>query len=484
MRRTLAHVAAIVCVSSALTAVAQTRTLTEPVDRLSLEEVLASSAEFFPAILEAEVNRRIVAGEQEIALGNFDLLFNADAFSRASGFYDGNVITSKVTQPIRPLGAQIYGQYQISEGDFPIYEDGSFTNRGGQAKVGVLLSLLRDRDIDERRFAEQDATLALRGAELDVLLTKVGVQRKAALAYWKWVAYGQQLQVYKDLLDIAENRDAGLIKQVSSGARARIFLTENQQNIIRRRTFVVAAQRDYRRAGNDLAFYLRDADGRPSQPANSRLPSQVQPVTNGAELTATALDSMAAMVSQQPAVQMLRNTIQRAANTISLRENALKPQLDFRVELAEGLGGVGEGGVSRDSTDTIVGLQFSVPLQRRAAKAKLEQARNKLQALRFKQQQLQEQLALELNDIVFTLRFAEQLSVLSAQEVEQSALLEAAELIRFRNGASDFFLVNVREQAVANARIKAISAALDTRLAQVDFDTATLNLTQLGIETN
>ncbi|MFK8052931.1 MAG: TolC family protein [Woeseiaceae bacterium] len=470
-----------------LTVLASALSASEPsaeapdVSELKLVEVLQSSGEFFPAILEAEINRDIVAGEQQIARGKFDVLFSADSYNRVGGFYDGSVLTSKITQPLRPLGAKIFGQYRISEGDFPIYEDGYFTNTGGQAKVGVVLSLLRDRDIDEQRFAEQDAGLALQAADLDVLLTRIGVQRKAALAYWKWVAYGQQLQVYKDLLEIAESRDAGLIRQVSSGARARIFLTENQQNITRRRTFVASAERDYQRAANDLAFYLRDDIGKPRQPRKERLPEQVQPVTNGVELTAGALASMDSILAKQPEVQQLRNTIRRAANRIALRENALKPQLDLSLELAEGLGTVGEGGPSRDSTDTVVGLKFSVPIQRNAAKAKLAQSRSKLSALMVKEQQLQEKLALQLNDIVLTLRFAEQLSVLSALEVKQSAVLEEAEVTRFKSGASDFFLVNIREQSVANARIKAISAALDTRLAQVDFDTATLNLEALGV---
>ncbi|MEM7764190.1 MAG: TolC family protein [Pseudomonadota bacterium] len=478
MKRAVAIVAGLLCCT-----VSAQETEAEPpsVPPLTLQEVLTSSANFFPAILEAELNRAVVAGEQQIALGKFDILFDADSYNRASGFYDGQVLTSKVTQPLRPLGAKLFGQYQISDGDFPIYEDGFFTNRGGQAKVGVVMSLLRDRDIDERRFAEQDARLALQQADLDVLLTRIGVQRKAAMAYWKWVAYGQQLQVYRDLLTIAEDRDAGLIKQVASGARARIFLTENQQNIVRRRTFVAAAERDFLRAANDLAFYLRDGQGSPLQPPLNRLPSGVEPVSDGVALTAKALDSMSAMIEQQPEVRRLRTTIRRAANTIALRENALKPQLDLTVELAEGLGGVGEGGVSRDSTDTMIGLNFSVPVQRNAAKAKLQQARDKLDALRVKERQLQEQLALQLNAIVLTLRFAEQLAVLSVQEVEQSSILEQAELTRFRSGASDFFVVNIRERAVANARIKAISAALDTRLAQVDFDTATLNLRSLGI---
>lgn len=449
---------------------------------LPLDEVLDASGEHFPKILEALAERRVAAGERLAALGAFDLVFNADSYSYATGFYDGsNVLGAKATQPLRAMGAEVYGQYRISTGDFPIYQDEFFTNNGGQAKVGVLFSLLRDRDIDERRFAESDAQFALRDADFEVLLTQVGVQQAAATAYWKWVAAGQALGVYRDLLSIAERRDVGLRKQLEQGAIAAIFVTENQQNITRRQSFVMSAERDFRRAALDLAFYYRDGEGLPRMPDSDRLPPVVPVASSAAIPPAMVERDIDRALQRRPEVAQLRNTIERGMNKMRLQENALLPRFDVRLEAGQGLGSIDQGGSSRDSTDTTLGLSFSVPIQRRAARARLEQARNKLDAMRLQQQQLEEKIALEVQDILLSLRYAEQLAQLAGQELTQSRQLEAAEQKRFESGASDFFLVNVREQAVANVRVKAVAASLQTQIARINLDAATINLERLRL---
>ena len=395
---------------------------------LRLADVLATSAMRFPAILAERAERDAAAGEIGIAAGAFDTLVDASSDSYASGFYDGQVVRSTVRQPLRRFGASLYGEYQISDGDFPIYEDENFTNRGGKAKVGVVLSLLRDRDIDDRRFATEDAALGLEQAELDVLLTQIAVQRDAAVAYWRWVAAGQRLAVYEDLLANAEDRDAGLVREVASGARAAIFLTENRQTITQRRSLVAQSERDFLLAANRLAFYLRDADGRPLLPTRDRVPDAMEPPPATAP---RALQSAATVLLNRPELRQLETRIRRAGNRLRLRENLLKPRFDVSVSVAEGIGGVGEGGVSRDSTDTVIGLNFSVPIQQRTARGRVAQAEAELEALRRQRQLAEERIALELEAIVMGLNYAEQLASLASTEVEQSQRLEEAEITRF-----------------------------------------------------
>ncbi|MEM7691071.1 MAG: TolC family protein, partial [Pseudomonadota bacterium] len=195
-------------------------------DPLLPMDVLESSEQHFPSILKAIAERQVAQGRVTEAVGAFDLVFSSEGFDRFEGFYDGIAVTNKAVKPLRALGAQVYGEYSISNGDFPIYEDVNFTNTGGTAKLGFLFSLFRDRDIDARRFGEIDASLALQQADLEVLLTKLGVQQRALAAYWEWVATGQQLAVYESLLEIALERESGLETEVESGRRAAIFLTE------------------------------------------------------------------------------------------------------------------------------------------------------------------------------------------------------------------------------------------------------------------
>ncbi len=450
----------------------------EPV--LTLDAVLDASATHFPAILKGLAARRAAEGTAVEALGAFDVVFDATGFSRVAGFYDGTAAEGTVKQRVRPLGADLYAGYRISDGTFPIYEDENFTNLGGAVKVGLMFSLLRDRVIDNERFAERDAQFGLRAADLELLLTRIGVQQRAQLAYWRWVTEVRKLGVYESLLDIAQTRQDALERQVERGARAAIFLTENLQNIMRRQSLVRSAERDVAVAANELSLYYRGPGGSPLVPTSAQVPpgEALASVEALARVDETAIPDA---LERRPELALLRNAIDRERNRIALAENNLKPRIDLGMEVQTGLGGVGEGGVSRDSTDTVVGFTFNVPLQRRAEKGRLARSQAQLSARLEEQRLTEDRIQLEIRNVLVDLRAASDLLAIAAQEVEQADIMRSSEQRRFESGASDFFLVNVREEVAANARIKLVEAELETRLARANFDAASVDLDRLGL---
>jgi hypothetical protein len=104
-----------------------------------------------------------------------------------------------------------------------------------------------------------------------------------------------------------------------------------------------------------------------------------------------------------------------------------------------------------------------------------------LQATEFRRQTVEEKLEIELENILLDLSFAQALVQLAAEEVGQAVILRDAEQRRFESGASDFFLVNVREETAADARVRFYTAAMETRIARANFDAATMNLQRFGI---
>ncbi len=469
----------LIAVFCATTAPAAAQDSTSGIRPLMPDEVLASSSLHFPGILKSLAEQRVAQGKAIEAEGAFDTVFSSDAFDRLNGFYDGRVAGAKVVRPFREFGGELYGDYSVSRGDFPIYEDQYFTSTDGTVKVGALFSLLRDRAIDARRVGVMDARLAMQEAELELMLTQVGVQQRALRAYWRWVAAGRQLKVYDELLRLAIDRESGLERQVRDGSRARIFLTENAQNLTRRRTLVVSAQRDFRSAAFELSFYLRDPSGEISLPPAARLPdpeelSQLPPVTGGGIIEQS--------LARRPELLIIDTALQRAQQRIALSENELKPRFDVNFEYAYGLGDQGEGGPSKDSEDFIVGFSVEVPLERRFAKGRIAQERARRSALEFERQQIEDQIELELQNILLDLDVARELSRLAGQEVEQAEIMRDAERARFDQGASDFFLVNLREEAAANALIRYYAAIREARVARANYDAATVNLERLGLD--
>ena len=452
-----------------------------PPGRLRVDEVLASSATHFPQILESLARRRAVAGDVLAADGAFDLVFGADGFDRVNGTFDGAIFNTDVRRNLRAFGGQVYGGYRVSRAEFPVYENINNTNQGGEFKVGALFSLLRDRAIDDRRFGMSDSRLAFRQADFEVLLTRIGVQYQASIAYWRWVTAGRQLEVYEELLRIALERESGLEEQVRRGARARIFLTENRQNITRRQRLATEARRDFMTTANDLSLYYRDELGEPIAPSEKQLPppgGEALP----AELFDVELPPISALLMQRPEVQILRTGLERAQGRIALSKNELLPSLDVNAELSRDVGAVGQGGSTFDSTDAIVGFKFSVPLQRREAKGRLRRAEAEYEAVRQQRRQLQDQIEIDIRNILIDLNVSGQIVSIAGQEVDQAETMQQAEQTRFASGASDFFLVNIREETTADARIRLFLADLETRIARANYDAATVNLPRLGID--
>ena len=448
---------------------------------LTPEEVLRSSALTFPAILEAFEREAAARSDQLSADGAFDLMLKGEAYDRLTGFYSGGYAKAEARQPLRPYGAEVFGSYKISDGTFPTYENVFNTNQFGEVKVGALFSLLRDRDIDSRRFAIEDTRLAASQARLDVMLVQLNVQHEALRAYYRWVAAGEEIRVFEELLEIAEARQVGLAREVNEGARPRIALTENEQNLLRRRTLLEQARRDLQTAANSLGFYLRDTSGRMFVPSREHLPPAqtlraVAPVE--ALLTAPVSDVIAA----RPELQTFKLALERATNRVALRRNDLQPKLDASLELSRDFGPVGAGGPGFDSTDTVVGLTFTVPLQRSEARGRLQRAEAELRETELRQRRIADQITTEVGNILANLSAAARLSELANAEVRQANQMVQAERTRFRLGAGEFFLVNAREETAANARIGAIRAELAGRLAEASYNAATMNLTALVLE--
>ena len=441
---------------------------------LTLDEVLASARFHAPQVLEALARVRGAQGKLLSAEAAFDTVFAAEAETRLSGYYDGREIGATVTQPLADWGGKLYGGYRVSGGRFPVYEDERYTNQLGEIKAGAVFALMRDRMIDERRFARNQAEADIALAEADRLMVAIGVQTRAIQAYNNWVVAGLRLRVYRDLLALSQDRQAGFRRQVAEGARPTILLTENEQNILRRQTLVVQSEQALAQAGQTLSLYLRDAEGRPLVADAARLP-----VAFSAPLRKPA--QPVAMAAQRPDLRSIDIRMAQAAERIALDRNALQPRLDLKVEASRDLGDVGEGGPSRSGTESKVGLTFTLPLQQRAARGRIAQTNAEIDAFKQRRRFLEDQIVADIEGLGIAVTNTGRLAVLAADEAGRAEQMAVAERRRFQLGASDFFLVNVREEAAADARVRRLDAAFRQIVAHAELAAATADVDALGL---
>jgi outer membrane protein TolC len=438
---------------------------------LELDVVLTSSLRAFPQILAALEKQDAQSGKLLASQGAFDLQLESTSYARATGYYDGRIIDSRIVKPLPDFNAKFYGGYRVAEGDFPIYEDEYFTNGGGEFKIGAVFSLLRDRDIDERRFALRDNTLALTQSELETRLTQIKVQHQATLAYLSWLAAGKSLDIYRGLLELAEARQHGLTQRVQDGDLAQVYLNENRQYILKRSARLAEAERALANHANRLALYLRDDAGTPRIPQAAELPKSWP--GPGRIDTQSLEATIASTLAERPEVGLVAADVERERNRLALGDNALKTRVDLNFEASRDIGG---GSITREETDAIVRLDINVPLERRTGRGKVAEARANLSRLELERQFLNEKIEVEVRNIANDITAAERFLELAVQEVEQSEILEQAERSRFADGASDFFVVNLREEAAADARLRQIGSQASLLHALTDFYAATVQL--------
>ncbi|WOE74951.1 TolC family protein [Alterisphingorhabdus coralli] len=443
---------------------------------LTLDALLESSARHAPQILEALADAQAANARITAAQGAFDLVFNAESYSYLSGFYGGQYVNATASQPLTNNGGSIEVGYRNSQGRFPTYNDFFFTNQVGELKARGVYSLLRDNMIDDRRFGERNARLNARVAEIETNIVAIGVQQRAIEAYNNWVAAAQQLRIYRELLKLANDRQSGLVRQVQLGAQADIILTENQQNILRRQTLLVQAERNLQQAANRLSLFWRDDEGRPLQPDPNLIPDDLPQIYRNGD------ETIEDVLARRPDIKIVETRLEQARLRLQLDENLLRPRFDVFAEASNDFGSIGAGGPSRDGFETLVGVRFSVPLQRREARGRIAATQAEMEATRRARQQVAERVENTINDIIIDLRAAENLLQIARDEERAAEIMAAGERRLFRAGASDFFLVNLREEAAANASIRRLQAEFNLAAARADLAAASADFATLGLE--
>lgn len=442
---------------------------------LTLDEVLRSSAQHSPAIIEALARERAASGRELSANGAFDLVFEAEALARPLGYYDGVGIEGKVTSPLRDNGGNLYAGYRVSRGSFAPYDGKGYTNELGELKVGALFSLMRDRLVDERRTALGIAAADVELARLDRELVAVGVQRRAMAAYQQWVAAGNRVAIYRELLGLATERQTSIDRQIALGARPAILGVENRQNIVRRNALLVRAEQDLAVAANALSFFWRDDLGQPRVPEPDRLPDRLP------NLRPVGLDPANLVRPDRPDLAAIFTRLDQLDARLRLAENQYEPRLDLRVEASKDIGAVGLGGPTRTPTEGFVGLRFAVPLQRRQAQGRIAEVKAEQEALQARRHLLEDQIQVEVKGLAVQVEASARLVTLAEEESRLSASMADAERRRFTLGASDFIVVNLREEAAADARLRLVDAQFRESAANAELIAATIDLRQLGL---
>lgn len=467
MRRPLGTaVVAVWAVALAQTVLAQEPTTTRVAAPLTADDVVASVERAWPVLAQARQGVEEARGALLATQGAFDLKAKSTV-SRMDGYYDNTRTYSVLEQPLATLGIDLYAGYRSGQGTFAPYDGKAQTLSGGEWLTGLRVPLLQDRAIDSRRADRQAASLDMTRAEQDLEKSRLSAYKQALAAYWDWVAAGRQYQVARDLLLLAEARDQQLADAARLGQLAPVERTDNRRAILQRRSALVAAERLVQLRAIDLSLFLRRSDGSPVRPSTDQLP----PLPASADRVPDS-EHILIDVARQRRPELLSVQAKQQQQEVALRlaQNQRLASLDLFGETWQG---TGDGSISRQGQNAQFGVTFSLPLQRRKAIGKARQIEAKLTTLQLEWQWVADQISADVQDALSAVEAARAGLTLLQEEVAVAVELEGLERDRFQLGDSTQFLVNLRELATADARLREARARADYQKALVSLDAAT-----------
>jgi outer membrane protein TolC len=409
-------------------------------------------------------------GEQIIrsAKGGFDpqlyTYFDQKEFDKKSYFRN---LSAGVKVPTN-FGAEFKAGYDNNQGIYLNPENTVPT--AGLVYAGVSMPLLQGLLIDERRTTLRQAEIFASMTEIERRKLLNDLVFESTLSYWEWVAMGNELETYQQAIELARLRLNAVKITFQQGDKAAIdtleaFIQLQDRQITYSKAFV-----KFQKTTLELTNFLWDENGKPLQ-------LQANVVTPQLSLFKSPkgnIDSLANFIGALPAVHpdllLYDLKVKNLAVERRWKKEKLKPKLNINYNfLAEPVGG--EDAVDLSINNFKWGLEFSMPIPMRTARAELQLNDIKRQETLLKRSQKELELsnkALYYNSQIENLK--DQIR-LSEGNIGNYETLLNAERQKFDIGESSLFLVNSRENKLINAQLKLIElkAKLETSLVALDW---------------
>ena len=420
---------------------------------LELGEVLGAVEATDPRLVAAERKRDVADGKLMSARGGFDPKLAAYGLIQPLSYYQNGVVDVKIEQATPVWGLGVWAGWRLGLGDFPEYDGKRLTAQGGEVRVGATLPLWQGGPIDETRADIQQAKAEQRRTEAARDAKQLELEAKAAETYWKWVAAGLKLEIERNLLEIAMQRDIGLRRQIELGSVEAIVGTDNRRVVLDREARVVAAERKFQAAALDLSLFLRDGRGEPLLAGADRLPLGFPEPSTPPTIDIDA--EIDAALARHPNLAEGLAVRDQAEVEVALARNMRSARIDVSAWVAQDLG---PGSETLTPTEFVALLELEVPIPLRKGRGSFAAARADLSSVEAQLRFIRDTIAVGVRDAHSELAAAYQRARLAGEQVDLAVALAEAEVRRFELGAGDLLLVNLRELAAAKAASERVEA--------------------------
>jgi hypothetical protein len=423
---------------------------------LTEQDVTKSVLTNFPLIREAELKAKSASGELTSAEGAFDFKLIFKSRNRIEDKYDNQYFETTLERQTGFGGTSLVAGHRQGLGHFPAYDGKYETSAAGEIFAGLSFPILRNLKTDEFRTNLKVKQIEKKQAELESQLKKMIYLHKALSLYYKWILESQKLKIYRSIFELAKIRHDMIVRRFKAGDIEGVKVTDNQRAIDKRSGDILKNEIDLNKIRTELSVYLRDEQGGPI----------LIPVESSPEfiLQHNEPPLFSSDISLNPQIKIL-DLEREKLKLESIYYDQLKlPGLNLELLGAKEL----SPNEPYDPERLQVGVKFDLPLENRKAEGKSVSYNYKVLAIEKNKQFLESELSQQLLFFIRASSDSKTKWEITTKEFEGSRKMAQAEKSRWSQGASDLFLVNLREQDVADVDIRRWTALYDYHQYHLD----------------
>jgi len=420
---------------------------------ITLEAFIARAAAHHPSVQQASAARDQVRAEALAARGGFDpyisAIWDTKRF-KGIGYYDE--FDARLVVPT-PWGVDFKLGWERAAGQ--IINPERATPGEGLLSFGVMLPIGPRLLTDERRTARDQAEVARDAADADRDAAVARVLQAASRDWGQWAESERRARIATEGVELARFRLAAIRRRVETGDAAAIDSVEANAELSAReilRLDAVAAARIARLAAE--AWWWK-SDGTPDLLPADAVPAERAELDTEREALAGGGDRLRFVVARHPAVQQATARWRQADAARRLAATGILPSASVELSgLAAGssFGDINAPSLSGDDSKFSGSVRLPLFLRREVGRLRAAESRSRLLGL--ERERVRRDVEVEAQRALIELDVVD--AQLSRQEalVAMSSQLLAAEQQRFESGESSLLIVNLRERALLDERLR------------------------------
>jgi len=369
-------------------------------------------------------------------------------------------------------GIEVKSGFEMNEGSYlsPQYK----TPAGGLWYGGVAVNLGEGLFIDQRR-AElfkariyQNSTLFEQRLQLNELLYEAGY------AYWNWVLAYHSMEIMQESYQLANERYEGIRRTAEVGDRPGIDSVEAIIQVQSRETLLRNYETDFKNNGYNLSTFLWSENLEPLELDNATVPVSLDSVSLESNLL-IAESTMDSLVVNHPYLKINDYKIQSLEVDNRLKREQLKPEFALQYNF------LNEPVNYNPFNDFSInnykwGLTFEMPIFLRKERGDVALSNLKIQDEKFNLQNNQAYIEYKIRKAMADYSNGLMQISIYQKTVDDSGKLLEAEKQMFEAGESSLFLINQRELAYIQARLKLIESQVKLQQAKLSLSYAAAGL--------